>query len=115
MKVIIEIAKRGSAIRAARQQIQESNTGNPVDFRLFFESAHSLFSELTPTRLDLLDTLSKIGLCNLEELATSTEKSYSSIENDVTRLEEIGLIERTEEGKIFVPFEAIEILMPFAA
>ena len=115
MKVIIEITKRGSAIRAARQQIQESSTGNPVDFRLFFESAHSLFNELTPTRLDLLDTLSKIGLCNLEELATSTEKSYSSIENDVTRLEEIGLIERTEEGKIFVPFEAIEILMPLAA
>jgi predicted transcriptional regulator len=75
MKVIIEIAKRGSAIRAARQQIQESNTGNPVDFRLSFESANSLFKELTPTRLDLLDTLSKIGLCNLEELATSTQKS----------------------------------------
>jgi len=115
MKVIIEIAKRGSAIRAARQQIQESNTGNPVDFRLSFESANSLFKELTPTRLDLLDTLSKIGLCNLEELATSTQKSYSSLETDVSRLEELGLIARTEEGQISVPFEAIEIFMPLAA
>jgi predicted transcriptional regulator len=115
MKVIIEISKRGSAIRAARQQIQESNAGKSVDFRLSFESAKSLFTELSPSRLDLLDTLSKMGLCSLIELATSSQKSYSSIENDVIRLEELGLIERTEEGKISVPFESIEIFMPLAA
>ena len=115
MKVIIEISKRGSAVRAARQQIKESNAGKSVDFRLSFESAKSLFTELSPSRLDLLDTLSKMGLCSLIELATSSQKSYSSIENDVIRLEELGLIERTEEGKISVPFESIEIFMPLAA
>lgn len=115
MKVIIEISKRGSAVRAARQQIKESNAGKSVDFRLFFESAKSLFTELSPSRLDLLDTLSKIGLCSVIELATSSQESYSSIENDVIRLEELGLIERTDEGKISVPFESIEIFMPLAA
>ena len=108
MKVIIEISKRGSAIRAARQQIQESNAGKSVDFRLSFESAKSLFTELSPSRLDLLDTLSKMGLCSLIELATSSQKSYSSIENDVIRLEELGLIERKKKGKFLSPLSPLK-------
>jgi predicted transcriptional regulator len=63
----------------------------------------------------LLNTLSKIGLCSINELATSAQKNHSSIESDVIRLEELGLIERTEDGKISVPFESIEIFMPLAA
>lgn len=82
MKVVIEISNRRSAIRAARQQIQESNAGKTVDFRLFFESAQSLFRELNSTRLDLLNTLSKIGLCSVNELASSIQNDYSSVETD---------------------------------
>ncbi|MBD2281128.1 MAG: MarR family transcriptional regulator [Dolichospermum sp. DEX189] len=114
MKAIIEVAKRGSAIRSARQQIKDSEIGKPVNFRLSFESAKSLFSELTPARLDLLDTLSKIEPCSIYALAKTAERNYSNVHTDVNRLEELGLIERTEEDKISVPFEAIEIFMPLA-
>lgn len=114
MKAIIEVAKRGSAIRAARQQINEAELGKPLNFRLSFESAKSLFSELTPTRLDLLDTLSKSGPCSVYALAKTAKRNYSNVHTDVTRLEELGLIERNEEGQISVPFEAVEILMPLA-
>ncbi len=114
MKAIIEVAKRGSAIRAARQQIKDSEIGKPVNFRLSFESAKSLFGELTPARLDLLDTLSKTGPCSIYALAKTAERNYSNVDTDVNRLEELGLIERTEEDKISVPFEAVEIFMPLA-
>lgn len=114
MKAIIEVAKRGSAIRSARQQIKDIATGKPLNFRLSFESAKSLFSELTPARLDLLDTLSKTGPCSVYALAKTAERNYSNVHTDVTRLEELGLIERTEEGQVSVPFEAVEIFMPLA-
>ena len=114
MKAIIEVAKRGSAIRSARQQIKDSEIGKPVNFRLSFESAKSLFSELTPARLDLLDTLSRTGPCSIYALAKTAERNYSNVHTDVNRLEELGLIERTEEDKISVPFEAVEIFMPLA-
>jgi predicted transcriptional regulator len=114
MKAIIEVAKRGSAIRAARQQIKDSEIGKPVNFRLSFESAKSLFGELTPARLDLLNTLSKTGPCSIYALAKTAERNYSNVHTDVNRLEELGLIERTEEDKISVPFEAVEIFMPLA-
>jgi predicted transcriptional regulator len=114
MKAIIEVAKGGSAIRAACQQIKDSEIGKPVNFRLSFESAKSLFSELTPARLDLLDTLSITGPCSIYALAKTAERNYSNVHTDVNRLEELGLIERTEEDKISVPFESVEIFMPLA-
>ena len=114
MKAIVEVAKRGYAIRAARQQIKDSEIGKPVNFKLSFESTKSLFSELTPARLDLLDTLSKTGPCSIYALAKTAERNYSNVHTDVNRLEELGLIERTEEDKISVPFEAVEIFMPLA-
>jgi predicted transcriptional regulator len=114
MKAIIEVARRGSAICAARQQIKDSEIGKAVNFKLSFESAKSLFSELTPARLDLLDTLSKTGPCSIYALAKSAERNYSNVHTDVNRLEELGLIERAEDGKISVPFEAVEIFMPLA-
>lgn len=114
MKAIIEVARRGSSIRAARQQIAAARKGKSVDYRLSFESARSLFTELTPARVDLLDTLRRVGPCSVYALAKAAERNYSNVHADVARLEELGLIERTGEGEISVPYESVEILVPLA-
>ena len=114
MKAVIEVAKRGSALRAARQQIANSRQGQTPDFQLSFESARTLFTELTPARLDLLDTLSKLGTTSIYALAKAAERNYSNVHTDIARLEELGLVERAENGNIFVPFTAVEIRMPLA-
>jgi len=105
MKAIIEVSKRGSAVRSARAQLEASRRGVSPDFKLSFESARTLFSELTPARLDLLDTLRRVGPCSVYALAKSAERNYSNVHSDTTRLEELGLIERNAEGHICVPYE----------
>ena len=114
MKAIIEVAKRGSAVRAARQQIAAARRGQSPDFRLSFESARALFAELTPARVDLLDTLHRLGPSSVYALAKAAQRNDSNVHSDVGRLEELGLIERTEEGAVCVPYEAVEILVPLA-
>lgn len=114
MKAIIEVAKRGSSIRAARRQVAAARKGKSVDYRLSFESARSLFAELTPARVDLLDTLRRVGPCSVYALAKAAKRNYSNVHGDVARLEELGLIERTEEGEVSVPYESVEILVPLA-
>lgn len=114
MKAVIEVAKRGSAIRTARAQVAAARKGKTPDFHLSFETARSLFSELTPARVDLLDTLRKVGPCSVYALAKAAERNYSNVHTDVGRLEELGLIERTDEDAIFVPYESVEILVPLA-
>lgn len=114
MKAIVEVAKRGSAVRSARQQLAAARRGQSPDFHLSFESARTLFSELTPARLELLDTLRRVGPCSVYALAKAAERNYSNVHTDVARLEELGLVERTEDGAVSVPFEAVEILVPLA-
>jgi|CXWK01.1.fsa_nt_gi predicted transcriptional regulator len=114
MKAIIEVAKAGSAVRAARQQLAASRGGEAVDFRLSFESARSLFADLTPARVDLLDTLRRVGPCSVYALSKAAGRNYSNVHTDVARLEVLGLVERTDEGSVSVPYEAVEILVPLA-
>ena len=114
MKAIVEVSKQGSAVRSARAQIAASRRGASTDFRLSFESARMLFSELTPARVDLLDILRRVGPCSVYALAKAAERNYSNVHTDVTRLEELGLIERTDEGRVSVPCESVEILVPLA-
>ena len=114
MKAIIEVARRGSIFQSAARQVAGARKRRAPDFRLSFESARSLFAELTPARLDLLDTLRRAGPCSIYALAKAAERNYSNVHTDVSRLEELGLIERSEEGAVSVPYEAVEILLPLA-
>jgi predicted transcriptional regulator len=114
MKAIIEVTRKGSIFGNATKQLAASRRGVSPDFHLSFESAKTLFSELTPARLDLLNTLRGVGPCSVYALAKIAERNYSNIHTDVARLEELGLIEKSDEGSVSVPFESVEILFPFA-
>jgi len=114
MKAIIEVSGKGSVFKAAAAQVSGARKGRAPDFHLSFESARSLFSELTPARLDLLDTLRRVGPCSVYALARAAERNYSNVHTDVARMEELGLIERSESGEVLVPYESVEIVVPLA-
>ena len=114
MKAIIEVSRKGSIFGAVAAQVAGARQGRTPDFRLSFESARSLFADLTPARLDLLDSLRRVGPCSVYALAKSAERNYSNVHTDVARLEELGLIERSEDETVSVPFEAVEIRFPLA-
>jgi len=114
MKAIIEVSRKGSVFDAAAEQLAGARRGRPPDLRLSFESARLLFAELTPARLDLLDTLRRFGPCSVYALAKAAVRNYSNVHTDIARLEELGLVERLDDGSIWVPFEVVEIRVPLA-
>lgn len=114
MKAIMELSRKGSIFAAVAQQIAGTRRGRTPDYRLSFESARSLFADLTPARLDLLGTLRRAGPSSVYALAKAAERNYSNVHTDVSRLETLGLIERAEDGMVSVPFEAVEIRFPLA-
>ena len=114
MKAIIEVAGKGAVFRTAATQLKNARKDKAPDFHLSFESARSLFADLTPARLDLLDSLRRVGPCSVYALAKAAGRNYSNVHTDVSRLEELGLIERTEQDEVLVPYEAVEILLPLA-
>ena len=114
MKAIIEVSAKGSVFQAAAAQVSGARKGRTPYLRLSFESARSLFADLTPARLDLLDTLRRVGPCSVYALAKAAERNYSNVHTDVARMEELGLIERNEASEVSVPYESVEILLPLA-
>lgn len=114
MKAIIEVARANAAVRSARQQVAAARRGETPDFRLSFESTKSLFADLTPARVELLDTLRRVGPCSVYALAKAAERNYSNVHTDIARLEVLGLVERAEEGAVSVPYDSVEILVPLA-
>src|SRR3970040_679633 len=114
MKAIIELSRSGSIFGAVAQQVAGARRVHAPDYKLSFESARSLFAELTPARLDLLDTLRRAGPCSVYALAKAAERNYSNVHTDAARLEKLGLIERCEDGSVSVPFDSVEILVPLA-
>lgn len=112
MKAIIEILPRDAIFNAARADLA---AGGSADYHLAFESARLLFSELTPARLDLLDTLRKLGPSTIYALAKAAGRNYSNVHADVSRLIELGLIERCEDDEVHVPFDGVEVHFRLAA
>ena len=106
--VLFILALRGLSSPATSRQ------GKPVDYRLSFESARALFADLTPARIDLLETLRQSGPCSVYALAKAAGRNYSNVHTDIARLEELGLVERDTDDAVFVPYESVEILVPLA-
>jgi predicted transcriptional regulator len=42
-------------------------------------------------------------------LAKTADRNYSNVHTDVSRLSDLGLIERTTEDAVFVPFDDVEV------
>lgn len=108
VRAIIEVRPRGSAIHAARQQLSEARSRN-AEYRLSFESARSLFSQITPARLDLLEVLRSVGPCSVYALAKEAGRNYSNVHTDICQLETYGLVDRSDEDQVLTPFNRVEI------
>jgi predicted transcriptional regulator len=117
MKAIIDLAKRGNVFETAAAQYAIAEPGVSADYRLHFESARALFAELTPARIELLDTLRSMGPCSVHALARAAQRNYSNVHTDTAALERLRLVQRHENDAVFVPFEMVEIrlALPTAA
>lgn len=74
---------------------------------LSFANIAQLLNVFTAKRWELIEKLQEIGPSSLRGLARALGRDVKRVHEDVDRLIEEGLIERTEEKKIYVPFEEI--------
>lgn len=72
-----------------------------------FESPKALFTVLTPKRWELIERLQALGEVSLRALARSLKRDVKRVHEDAAVLLEWGLIERTPQGKLHVPYDKI--------
>jgi predicted transcriptional regulator len=76
---------------------------------LGFTSAARLFSDLTPARLVIMETLKQRGAQSMYALAKHLKRNYSNVHRDVQKLLEYELVTKDATGQIYVPWDQIEI------
>jgi predicted transcriptional regulator len=96
-----KLAERG-------ERVQEKNW-------LHFENLEVLLKTLTPGRWALLKKLYVNGPMSIRALANDLRRDYKNVHTDVRRLENIGLIGRTKNDKIKVPWDIVEARLLLAA
>jgi len=106
----IEIMHSSDALDAAIDTWHKVEAGERVTPRLSFGSIRDLFSAITEKRLELLRYVAeRQGSLNIRQLSQALGRDYKNVHTDVSELEELGLIEKSEEGLLSVPYDEIII------
>jgi predicted transcriptional regulator len=74
---------------------------------LTLEDLPRLLAALTPARWALLGRLRKDGPLTIYQLAKRLARDYKNVHTDVSRLIELGLIERSADARVSVPWDVV--------
>jgi predicted transcriptional regulator len=93
----------------ARRMARRLDAGDRIveETHISFESMEVLLKALTPNRWRMLRRLRMLGPSSIRALSQALGRDYRGVHSDVGSLIELGLIERMESGKIFVPWSHI--------
>jgi len=89
---------------------QAWKTGKPQrSARISFSTPELLWKVLTEKRWELLKALRGAGPVSIREAARRVGRDVKAVHGDVTALLNAGVLDRTEDGQIVFPFEAVKV------
>jgi predicted transcriptional regulator len=74
---------------------------------LQFESPKALFRVLSPKRWELVECLQALGPVSIRGLARELHRDVKRVHDDVRLLIDYGLVARTAERQVYVPYDVI--------
>jgi len=116
-KIKLEVGSLSRALdRFERSWERAAKTGaRGAEARLTFESLPLLLRNLTPARWALLEDLKRHGPLSINELARRLKRDYKNVHTDVTRLIELGLVDRGADQRVAVSWDIVTAEMKLAA
>lgn len=85
-------------------------TGKPQKTaRISFATPELLWQVLTAKRWELLKALCGAGPVSIREAARRAGRDVKAVHGDVTALLNAGLLDRTEDGRIVFPYDAVKV------
>ena len=77
--------------------------------RISFVTPELLWKVLTAKRWEILKALCGAGPVSIREAARRVGRDVKAVHSDVTLLIETGVLNRTTDGKIEFPFDAVKV------
>jgi len=98
-----------SSREEANRRLLRAFEGEPQGAFISFETPVLLFKVLTQKRWELLSVLTGAGPVTLREAARRVERDVKAVHGDIHALLNAGLLQKTEEGQILFPFDAVRV------
>src|SRR5262245_23340044 len=83
--------------------------GEKQGARISFASPELLFSLLTAKRWEIIRAMTAAGAMSILEVARRVERDVKAVHGDVHALLNSGVLQRSGDGKVVFPFDAVRI------
>ena len=105
----IRLGAPGDALdrfEAAWNRVAEGRPMKPLRV-LTLEDLPALLKALSPARCELLKALRGAGPISIYELSKRLGRNYKNVHTDVVQLNALGVIERSADGLVSVPWDLL--------
>lgn len=111
-RLMIEVASEQEALAQAIASLERDIPQPP---RYLFRTQEELLDTLTSHRFAILKVLAGAGPIGVHELARRVGRDLGAVQADAQLLSAIGLIDKTDGGKLHFPYDAIDIHLGWQA
>ena len=105
--VTLSVASREAATRRFLAACETEHP--PQGAHITFESPDLLFKTLTQLRWNLIKTITGAGPLSIREIARRVNRDVKAVHRDVHALLDAGVLERSAEGAIVFPYDAVHV------
>ena len=105
--VTLDVRNPGSAMQDFARAWKSGRAEKSA--RISFASPELLWRVLTAKRLELLRALCGAGPVSIREAARRAGRDVKAVHADVTALLNAGVLDRTDDGRIAFPYDAVKV------
>jgi predicted transcriptional regulator len=103
--VTLEVA----TLKDVKRRVQDAFKGRKQGARISFATPELLFRVLTAKRWELIRTMTGAGPLSIREAARRVDRDVKGVHGDVHALLSAGILQKTEDGLITFPFDAVHV------
>src|SRR6266481_1315329 len=103
--VTLEVA----TLSAVKRRARDAFMGRKQGARISFATPELLFQVMTAQRWELLRTMTGAGPLAIREAARRIDRDVKGVHGDLHALLNAGILQKTEDGLIIFPFDAVRV------
>jgi predicted transcriptional regulator len=103
--VTLSVASREDVTRRALAAFEGQAQGAHISFA----SVELLWQTLTTKRWEILKAMTGQGPLTIREVARRVDRDVKAVHGDIHTLLDAGVIERTDEGLVVFPYDAVHV------
>jgi predicted transcriptional regulator len=98
-----------SSLDEVKERARAAFGGKPQGSHISFASAELMWKTLAPPRWNIIETMTGAGPMSIREVARRVGRDVKAVHGDVKKLLENGVLDRTEDGKVVFPYDAVHV------